>query len=118
MNLIATGIARSPISPGQILRQDSANAMTAGTNVATIIRAHNVQQKSVNQPPPPLKKGQIGANARQPPPIPPNKPLLNKANSTTTNNSRITFLQSQTVPGVSQAAQAIAAQNAKETTEE
>jgi len=99
------------------MRADSASSVT---NVATIIRAHNVQQKSVNQPPPPLsvKKGQIGAaNARQPPPIPPNKPLLNKANSTTTSNSRITFLQSQTVPGVSQAAQAVAAQNARETEE-
>lgn len=95
--------------------------MTTGTNVATIIRAHNVQVKTpVIQPTPPLKKNQIGVSARQPPPIPPNKPLLNKANSTTTaatNSSRITFLQSQTVPGVSQAAQAIAAQNAKDSEE-
>lgn len=94
--------------------------MTAGTNVATIIRAHNVSQKptAVTQPTPPLKKNQIGV--RQPPPIPPNKPLLNKANSiatTTANSSRITFLQSQTVPGVSTAAQAVAQVNAKDVEE-
>jgi hypothetical protein len=93
--------------------------MTAGTNVATIIRAHSVQHQSVNQPPqPPMKKAQFGAAnaARVPPPIPPNKPIINKGSATavTTNSSRISFLQSQTVPGVSQAAQAIAAQNAKD----
>lgn len=121
IQILATGIARS-ISPGQVLRQDSSNAMTAGSNVATIIRAHSVQQ-AANQPPqPPVKKGQFGAAnaARVPPPIPPNKPIINKgsATSVTTNSSRISFLQSQTVPGVSGAAQKIAEQNAKEGGEE
>lgn len=115
--LSATGIARS-ISPGQVLRQDSSSAMMSGSNVATIIRAHSVQQSSNQPPQPPVKKGQFGAaNAtRVPPPIPPNKPIINKGNATsvTTNSSRISFLQSQTVPGVSSAAQAIAAQNAKD----
>lgn len=112
----ATGIARS-ISPGQVLRQDSSSAMSVGSNVATIIRAHSVQAASPS-PQPPVKKGQFGAAnaARVPPPIPPNKPIINKGSATavTTNSSRISFLQSQTVPGVSGAAQAIAAQNAKE----
>jgi hypothetical protein len=91
--------------------------MAVGSNVATIIRAH-----SVNQPPqPPLKKGQfaVASAARVPPPIPPNKPQIggnNKgsANIVSTSASRISFLQSQTVQGVSVAAQAIAAQNAKD----
>lgn len=115
--IIATGIARS-ISPGQALRQDSSSAMTAGSNVATIIRAHSVQQSSNQPPQPPVKKSQFGAanSSRVPPPIPPNKPIINKgnANIVTTNASRISFLQSQTVPGASVAAQAIAAQNAKD----
>lgn len=116
MLILATGIARS-ISPGQALRQDSSSAMTAGSNVATIIRAHSVQQSSNQPPQPPMKKNQFGAaSARVPPPIPPNKPIINKgnANIVTTNASRISFLQSQTVPGASVAAQAIAAQNAKD----
>lgn len=116
ISFLATGIARS-ISPGQVIRQDSSNAMTAGSNVATIIRAHSVQQTS--QPPqPPVKKGQfaVASSARVPPPIPPNKPIINKSNANivTSTASRISFLQSQTVPGVSVAAQAIAAQNAKD----
>ena len=91
--------------------------MTAGSNVATIIRAHSVQQSSNQPPQPPMKKGFGAANsARVPPPIPPNKPIINKAgaNVGSTNASRISFLQSQTVPGVSAAAHAIAAQNAKD----
>lgn len=113
-SLLATGIARS-ISPGQVLRQDSSSAMTAGSNVATIIRAHSVQQSANQAPQPPLKKGQFGiaTSARVPPPIPPNKPIINKG-ATSSTTSRITFLQSQTVPGASVAAQAIAAQNSKD----
>ncbi|CRK93619.1 CLUMA_CG007149, isoform A [Clunio marinus] len=115
-----TGIARS-ISPGQVLRHDSSSSMTSGTNVATIIRAHSVQQSSSQGPQPPLKKGQFtGANSvRAPPPIPPNKPIINKGNATTatTSSSRISFLQSQTVSGIASAAQAIAAQNAKSSDE-
>jgi len=95
------------------MRQD-ANA----SNVATIIRAHSVQ----SQPPqPPVKKSQLtNAGQRVPPPIPPNKPIINKgaasvAAATANANTRIAFLSQQaTVPGVSSAAQAIAAQNAKE----
>jgi hypothetical protein len=112
--ILATGIARS-ISPGQVIRQDSSSAMTAGSNVATIIRAHSVQQTM--SPQPPVKKGPFGAanNARVPPPIPPNKPVINKSASiVSTSASRISFLQSSTVPGASVAAQAIAAQNAKD----
>lgn len=91
--------------------------MTAGSNVATIIRAHSVQQTATQPPQPPVKKGFGAANsARVPPPIPPNKPIINKGNANvgSTNASRISFLHSQTVPGVSAAAHAIAAQNAKD----
>lgn len=111
---LATGIARS-ISPGQVLRQDSSSLMTVGSNVATIIRAHSVQHSSNQAPQPPLKKGTFGVatSARVPPPIPPNKPIINKSVTTSTNASRVTFLQSQTVPGIT-AAQAIAAQNSKD----
>lgn len=122
-SFLATGIARS-ISPGQVLRQDSSNMLSSGnaSNVATIIRAHSsVQQQSATPPQPPVKKSQFGAanliGQRVPPPIPPNKPIINKsiATASSASNSRITFLQSQaTVPGISGAAQAIAAQNAKD----
>lgn len=80
--------------------------------MATIIRAHSVQVAS--QPPqPPVKKGFGAANsARVPPPIPPNKPIIK--GGANVGSSRISFLQSQTVPGVSAAAHAIAAQNAKD----
>lgn len=93
--------------------------MTAGSNVATIIRAHSVQHQSNHPPQPPVKKGQFGAasSARVPPPIPPNKPIINKGSPSvvTTSASRVTsFLQSQTVPGASVAAQSLAAQNAKD----
>lgn len=110
-SFLATGIARS-ISPGQVLRQESSSVMSSGSNVATIIRAHSIQHSS-SAPQPPVKKGQYGSanSARVPPPIPPNKPIINKGSAATTNASRISFLQSQT--GVS-AAQAIAAQNAKD----
>lgn len=109
-SLLATGIARS-ISPGQVLRQDSSSAMTSGSSVATIIRAHSVQHATAPQPP--MKKGQfVASSARVPPPIPPNKPIINKGGAnTSTNASRISFLQSQTVQSP---AQAIAAQNAKD----
>lgn len=93
--------------------------MTAGSNVATIIRAHSVQHQGGQPPQPPVKKGQFGAasSARVPPPIPPNKPIINKGGPSVVaaNASRVTsFLQSQTVPGVSVAAQSLAAQNAKD----
>lgn len=70
LNFLATGIARS-ISPGQVLRNDpNSSAMTTGSsNVATIIRAHSVQ----NPPQPPVKKSTFGSAAanRVAPPIPP-----------------------------------------------
>ncbi|XP_070496482.1 CTTNBP2 N-terminal-like protein isoform X1 [Chironomus tepperi] len=109
-----TGIARS-ISPGQVLRQEpnSSPIATGSSNVATIIRAHSVQSGA---PQPPVKKSTFGtANvARVAPPIPPNKPVINKNSTTVAANRSISFLQSGTVPGVSSAAQAIAAQNAKD----
>lgn len=122
--LLATGIARS-ISPGQVLRNDSNSSpmATGSSNVATIIRAHSVQ----NPPQPPVKKSTFGSavSNRVAPPIPPNKPVINKNTTTTptaattTNNSNraISFLQS-TVSGASSAAQAIAAQNAAKDGEE
>ncbi|KAG5678123.1 hypothetical protein PVAND_007822 [Polypedilum vanderplanki] len=105
-----TGIARS-ILPGQVLRQEASNASpiaTGSSNVATIIRAHSVQ----NPPQPPVKKSTF-SNSRVAPPIPPNKPIINKsATATTTANRQISFLQSSST--VQTAAQAIAAQNAKD----
>lgn len=117
---LATGIARS-ISPGQVLRQEPSSSpmATGASNVATIIRAHSVQQ---TPPQPPVKKSTFGGGnvARVAPPIPGNKPVIhnkpviNKEASVSANRS-ISFLQStSTVPGISSAAQAIAAQNAKE----
>lgn len=86
---------------------------TGSSNVATIIRAHSVQ----GAPQPPVKKSSFTNSnvARVAPPIPPNKPVINKTtNSTAAANRSLSFLQSGTVPGVSSAAQAVAAQNAKD----
>lgn len=105
--VLATGIARS-ISPGQC--RESNNIPTGAGNVATIIRAHSVQAASSTPPQPPIKKGQYpAAGQRVPPPIPPNKPIIKSTVvSTASNQSRISFIQSQaSVP-----AHAIAAQNA------
>jgi hypothetical protein len=91
---------------------------TGSSNVATIIRAHSVQ----NPPAPPIKKSFGNATTtRVAPPIPPNKPVINKSATPAANatNRTISFLQSNsTVAGVPSPAQAIAAQNAKEGGEE
>lgn len=98
-----------------MLRQEpnSSPIATGSSNVATIIRAHSVQGGA---PQPPVKKSTFGNSnvARVAPPIPPNKPVINKNSTTVAANRSISFLQSGTVPGVSSAAQAIAAQNAKD----
>lgn len=90
---------------------------TGSSNVATIIRAHSVQ----NPPQPPVKKSTFASATRVAPPIPPNKPVINKnaAQAASNNSNRtISFLQTSTVPGASSAAQAIAAQNAAKDGEE